>query len=389
MTSWRRSVAALCAAQFLAALAMSQFLPFLTLYVGDLGVAGAADAARWSGVLMGAGVLAAALMAPFWGRLADRWGPKRMVVRAMAGSGLAVGLMALARSVWDLLGLRILQGSLGGFVAANSALTAAVVPEKRLGTAVGIVQSALVSGMVAGPLLGGVLLEAFGFQTMILLSGGLLLLSTGLTGLLIPRTFPQGGVIPRVRENLRYVWDVPALRSAALIHFLSQIAFLSLHPVMILFVALLAPGESRAAGLTGVVFGVTAAATLLGSLFWGRRTDRSGSVPVLTACLGACALLHVPQALVQNVGWFIGLRAALGFFAGGIQPALQSMILKTAPLERRAGVLGATFSGALLGNAVGTVSGGLAAAWLGLRAPFLLITLILGLAWFLSRRMDR
>src|SRR5262245_24712544 len=133
MTSWKKSLFALCLMQFLAMLGISEFLPFLPLYVQRLGVLDPRDAAAASGFLFGVGFLAAAVMAPVWGHFADRWGRRRMAIRAMAGSALAIALMGWARSVTDLTMLRILQGSLGGFVSSTTALAATVTPDDRVG----------------------------------------------------------------------------------------------------------------------------------------------------------------------------------------------------------------------------------------------------------------
>lgn len=387
INAWRKPLAALCASQFLAMLAMSQFMPFLTLYVQQLGVVDPARAARWSGFLLGAGFLAAGLMAPLWGMLADRVGKKKMVLRAMAGSGVAVGLMSWAGSVWDLLALRILQGTLGGFVSSTTALVAAVVPKERIGTAVGALQSSFMAGLIAGPLAGGLLLDALGFHWMILGSAVFMALGAALIAWGVPA--PDAVPIAKpasVTENVRLVLASPTLRSASLVQFLVQAAFVAMHPVMVLFTELLAPGQGLAARHTGAVFGVTAAATLVGAAYWGPRVDKIGAPFVLSLSLALCAVLYVPQAMATDLPVFLMLRLLLGFFIGGIQPSLHGLIIRTAPEERRAGVLGVTFSGSLFGNAIGPVLGGMVAAHLGPRAPFFVVALVLAAAWAVARR---
>jgi len=56
-------------------------LPFLPLFVHELGVAEPERAALWAGVLIGVAPLLAGLLAPVWGRLADRHGHKGVAVR--------------------------------------------------------------------------------------------------------------------------------------------------------------------------------------------------------------------------------------------------------------------------------------------------------------------
>src|SRR5262245_66284499 len=78
---WRRTFFTLCAAQAMAMLAFGMALPFLPLYIQQLGIADPRDAARWAGVMSAAGMVVMATVAPVWGALADRHGRKSMVVR--------------------------------------------------------------------------------------------------------------------------------------------------------------------------------------------------------------------------------------------------------------------------------------------------------------------
>ena len=58
-------------------------LPFLPLFVRELGVEEPERAALWAGVLIGVAPLLAGLLAPVWGRLADRHGHKSIAVKAL------------------------------------------------------------------------------------------------------------------------------------------------------------------------------------------------------------------------------------------------------------------------------------------------------------------
>jgi DHA1 family multidrug resistance protein-like MFS transporter len=65
-----------------------------------------------------------ALVAPLWGRLSDRLGRKLMLLRATLTATVVVGSMGFVSSPWQLLGLRLLQGTLTGTVPAATALVA-------------------------------------------------------------------------------------------------------------------------------------------------------------------------------------------------------------------------------------------------------------------------
>ncbi|MCS7003646.1 MAG: MFS transporter, partial [Dehalococcoidia bacterium] len=153
--NWGVGVGTLAAGQFLSVMGYSLMVPFLPLYLQELGVRDAAALTLWSGVTIGVAPLAAGVAAPFWGAIGDRFGIKPMAIRALAGGGLAVLLMAFVPNPWALLALRLLQGVAGGQIAPNTALAAAIAPPGRLGTSLGLVQAGVLTGSSFGPVIGG------------------------------------------------------------------------------------------------------------------------------------------------------------------------------------------------------------------------------------------
>jgi MFS family permease len=70
--AWRRNQLVVCVAVFMVFMGFAFVLPFLPLYVRQLGVTSDEAAATWAGVLIGIAPLLAGLLAPVWGRLGDR-----------------------------------------------------------------------------------------------------------------------------------------------------------------------------------------------------------------------------------------------------------------------------------------------------------------------------
>ncbi|TMD88972.1 MAG: multidrug efflux MFS transporter, partial [Chloroflexi bacterium] len=96
---WRRNLAALWLAEFTAILGFSFAFPFLPLFLHqELHIANGPELRFWTGISASATGFALALTSPIWGRLADRYGRKPMLVRAMVGGGISVGLMGLTQS---------------------------------------------------------------------------------------------------------------------------------------------------------------------------------------------------------------------------------------------------------------------------------------------------
>ncbi|MFP3359391.1 MFS transporter, partial [Planococcus sp. SIMBA_143] len=105
--NWKRNVWILFGSQFLVLGAMTMIMPFLPLYVQELGVEGESQISLWSGVIFGANFLTAFLFSPFWGRMADRHGRKLMLLRSGLGMAIVIIFTGFATGPWSLLGLRL------------------------------------------------------------------------------------------------------------------------------------------------------------------------------------------------------------------------------------------------------------------------------------------
>ena len=156
---------------FTTIVAMTLILPFLPLYVEQLGVTDHAAVVQWSGIAYAVTYFAAALAAPVWGRLGDRYGRKSMLIRASLGMAIAMSLMGLAHDVWQLVALRVLPGLLGGYASGSTYLVATQTPKARSGWALGVLSSGIMAGNLIGPLVGGVLPPLIGIRSTFFLAG--------------------------------------------------------------------------------------------------------------------------------------------------------------------------------------------------------------------------
>ena len=181
LAAWERTAWVAAATQFLTLVGFGFGLPFLPMYVQALGVTDRAQVAVWSGVISGSAALTMAVLAPIWGVLADRYGRKPMLVRAMIGGAFAVGAMGFVGNVWQLLGLRLIQGAVTGSQAAAAALVAAATPVSQVGFALGLVSTAVQVGNTVGPAVGGFAVDGLGFRGSFMLGGLMLLLDSALT----------------------------------------------------------------------------------------------------------------------------------------------------------------------------------------------------------------
>src|SRR5215208_2267595 len=100
--------------------------PFVPLYVRYLGVTDLSEAAFWSGLIVGISPLCGALMGPLWGSLADRFGRKAMVLRALVLISLMQLVQAAAPDVVWLFWARVVMGVFAGFTPMAMALSSSV-----------------------------------------------------------------------------------------------------------------------------------------------------------------------------------------------------------------------------------------------------------------------
>src|SRR5207302_11082502 len=104
-----------------------------------------------SGALIAVTQVTLAATAPLWGRIADRYGRKPMLVRAQAGAGLVLILTGLSPNIWLLFAARALQGAAAGTISANTALVASSAPRERVSQSIGILQSGSYIGTTVRP----------------------------------------------------------------------------------------------------------------------------------------------------------------------------------------------------------------------------------------------
>ncbi len=401
-TSWRRNLYAIWFVELVAIVGFTVVLPLLPLYIRELGVQGEREVRIWAGIVFSAQAVTMAVFGPIWGALSDRYGRKVMVERAMFSGAVLITLMGFVQNVQQLTALRVLQGALTGTVTAATALVATTAPRERVGYALGALQMAIYVGASAGPLLGGVVADTFGYRAAFWLTGGLLFLAA--LGVLIfvkeefqPAAPPvderalagEGGmgIRNRVRNRLLPLLGLSSLLGVLGVRLLMRLGSRLVGPVLPLFIQSIAPPGARVASITGVISGGSALTGAVGALALGRLGDRVGYRGILVACAIASAVCYVPQAFVNDPVQLLFLQAGTGLAMGGILASLSASLAALAPEGREGIVYGVDASVVSVANAIAPVMGSALAVWLGLRAPFLFAAGIFGLAGVAAARL--
>ncbi|MDR0458116.1 MAG: MFS transporter [Burkholderiaceae bacterium] len=389
---WRGNLLVCMAGSFTTIVAMTLLLPFLPLYVEQLGARGHAAIVQWSGVAYGATFLSAALVAPLWGYLADRYGRKPMLIRASLGMAVAMALIGMAHNVWQLAGLRLLAGLLGGYASGSMMLVAAQTPKARSGWALGMLSSAVMAGNLAGPLIGGALPQRIGIRNTFFAAGAVIFAAFLATSFLLRE---QRASATHAGKKARADWSaMPGKRTVAVMLMtgtLLSFALMSIEPIITVYVAQFVADPKRAVWMAGIVMSATALGSVLSSARLGRLADRVGHWPVVIACLAAAALLVALQAFVTG-GWQLAaLRFLMGLALGGLMPCITAVIRHNVPEQAVGSVLGYAVSSQYLGQVTGPLAGGFIGGHWGMRAVFFVTAslLMLGAAWNWRERLGR
>lgn len=386
---WQRNLIVCVCGCFTTIVAMTLLLPFLPIYVAELGVTGHAAIAEWSGAAYGATFFTAALCAPLWGRLADLYGRKLMLIRASLGMAVAMSLIGMAQNVWQLVALRLLAGFLGGYASGSTVLVATQTPKARSAWALGVLSSGIMAGSLAGPLIGGFLPPLIGIRATFLASGAVIFVAFLATTFLIKEERRRPGPRKsRPRGGLRAVPDKGPLLAMLVTGCLLMLANMSIEPIITVYVQTLVRDASQVTMVAGVVMAAAALGSILSASRLGKLADRVGHWNVIIFCLLACAALLIPQAFV-TAGWqLIGLRFLMGLSLGGLLPCIAAVIRHSVPDAVAGNMLGYSTSSQYVGQVVGPLAGGFVGGHLGMRAVFL-GTAVLMAAGALYNRLSR
>lgn len=316
-------------------------VPFLPLFLYELGV-GDASINVWAGVVQSSSYLIGAIMAPVWGMMADKYGKKKMIVRAGLSLAVIYSLIAFVQSPYQLVGVRMLHGLVGGFVPASMSIVATVAPEKETGWALGIMQAGNMTGGILGPLFGGLLAEAFGLRSSFLVAGGIITLATVAVIVWVHERQPAtagtaagpaapahaGGAKAAAAENLpegaktaadtdapaaagrsnasmwgdfRKALRNPVMFRLLLLLLVFQLASNLVQPLLTLHIADLRGSLEGAVLSSGFILALVGIAGIIASPFWGRRGESRGFARIMTICLIAGGAVCCTQYFIDNL----------------------------------------------------------------------------------------
>ena len=387
--NWKVVLALLtCNVLFMSA-SYTMIIPFLPMYLtSELGVDDA-SVNLWAGLSFSVTFLVSAVMAPIWGRMADRRGKRLMAMRASLLIAISYLLGGVVTSPEQLVLVRLFQGFASGLWPMDLAIMTLCAPREKLGFSLGILQGTLTAGGVVGPLLGGVLAEAFGMRMSFYIGGLALFINfLAFTFLIKEPPVPQDAAPLSAEENNPWhLWRIPILRTMMIVSTLAQMVTFILMPVITTYIKYLAGDMDSIVLVAGIVFSLGGIAGAIAAPIWGvfgaRRSYFTAMILTMSLAGTLLALQGIPDTLVP----FAVMQFAVGLFLAGIQPSLNAVIAQHTPAQLKGSVFGMLFAAQQVGGFTGPLLGGAVATYLGMHYLFPMGgVILLVLALFIWRR---
>lgn len=372
--TWRRTLYIMVFCQVITSIGFSSIFPFLPLYVKSLGSATSIGTDLLTGLVFSGQALTMMVASPVWGALADRWGRKLMVERAMFGGAVILLLMAFVRSAEELVLLRAIQGTITGTIGAANALVASVVPRERTGYAMGLLQVGMGCGVGIGPVLGGAVADAFGYHAAFYVTSFLLMVAGIIVFFGVEERFvPAVGAgerRPGFWSEWRHIVSAPGVLATYSLRFLDSLVRMVFIPILPLFALDLLNDEQRVNSFTGLVIGSASAAAAVCAVIFGRLGDRTGHRLIVIACAFAGFLSFAMQSGVDSAWQFLFLQFFAGIAHAGIVTGVGALLARYTQCGEEGAVYGLDNSINSGARAIAPMIGVSIGLWLGLRAVF-------------------
>jgi MFS transporter, DHA1 family, tetracycline resistance protein len=306
----------------------------------------AAAGAHMYGWILGSFAVMQFLGAPLLGVLSDRYGRRKVILMALAGSALDYLVMGWAPTIVWLFGARVVSGFFGGAMSTCNAYVADVTPPERRAHGFGVLGAAFGIGFVLGPAVGGFLGEA-DLRLPFFAAAGAVALNWTYGAFLLPESLPAekrrafswrranpvGGLL-----NLR---RFPGIFNLAGVYFLSVFGTMMLQSTWVLYTGYRYGWSPRQVGVSLMVVGISAI-VVQGKLV-GVLLPRMGEKRGLFFGLSTTAIVMVLYGLATE-GWMIYPLICVGALGGLTAPSVQSLITRRVPSDEQGTVQGALAS---------------------------------------------
>ena len=370
--NWKIVLALLVSFALLMSSSYTMLIPFLPIYLDKELGASRESLSMWSGLVFAISFAISAFAAPLWGKLSDKMGKKPMIIRSSVLIAVTYFLAGIVTTPFELFLVRAFQGVAAGLWPACLVMLSAYAPKKKLGFAMGLMQSANITGSILGPLLGGILATSFGMRNSFFIGAVALSLISITTILFIKEPPKQESTDPVNQKAPGYL---SLLKDKNLLILLFVVGFtnfviMQIQPIVALYVEKLNQSSHDVMILSGLVLSLGGFAGAIAAPIWGKAGQKHGFYKTLTLSLIVAGTLIAMQGL-PNVLWLFALmQFVCGLAFSGIFPSANSILVLFTPSNIRGTGFGLLFSAQMVGGAIGPIIGGFLVTFLSFNSVY-------------------
>lgn len=370
--NWKIVLALLVSFALLMSSSYTMLIPFLPIYLDKELGASRESLSMWSGLVFAISFAISAFAAPLWGKLSDKMGKKPMIIRSSVLIAITYFLAGIVTTPFELFLVRAFQGVAAGLWPACLVMLSAYAPKKKLGFAMGLMQSANITGSILGPLLGGILATSFGMRNSFFIGAVALSLISITTILFIKEPPKQESTDPVNQKAPGYL---SLLKDKNLLILLFVVGFtnfviMQIQPIVALYVEKLNQSSHDVMILSGLVLSLGGFAGAIAAPIWGKAGQKHGFYKTLTLSLIVAGTLIAMQGLPNMLWLFALMQFVCGLAFSGIFPSANSILVLFTPSNIRGTGFGLLFSAQMVGGAIGPIIGGFLVTFLSFNSVY-------------------
>jgi len=392
MQIWKRNLLVLWIGVFFTSASFSMVIPFLPIFLLKIGVTHNTE--FWSGLLFSAAFFGGAIASPFWGRVADKFGRKPMIIRAGFVLFAIYTLTAFVTNPYELLILRLLQGLLSGFIPGAIALIGTNTPSEKVGYALSLISTASASGGIVGPLLGGGIADLVGNRWAFASAGIIVFVSTLLIIFWVKEeNFTPSKEVGSIRNDMKAAFTNRCLVLVLMLTVVTSCSVMTVEPILPLYIVKLGGTSDKASFVAGIVFSLPGIASAMFAPLWGKWSDKVGFQRVLVIGLLGGGIGSLAQILFGHILEFSIIRFVYGIFFCAVYPALNGLVVKSTTDDFRGRAFGLNQTANQIGGMVGPMLGGFLGGIFSAQGVFLITGILLlsamGMAYWNAKDLNR